>query len=294
MVPHYQSRHARQNVGLEGPDLAGQRRRELLSSARDISIDSILQFDLTQFHVASQSRPGSYYAIDLDRVTCDCMNFPKARFCKHIAAIYVHFPHLAPDDNGSRCSTIPSEATQNPVQPHTTRPEGSLLQTLSNDVAVLSQALTSGQADASAAVEAFRSAKYSMAAAIAKGTSALPEKERIAPNQKSWPETAERMGVERAPKRKRLPEERGITEKSIGIAKGKRRRIHQDPYAGGERSGKNAKPDALSAMANVRACTNAAPSPIVPFPPSQVPQRRAPSSSLTSSPVTHVPTSLPT
>jgi hypothetical protein len=124
-------------------------------------------------------------------------------------------------------------------------------------------------------------------------TRALPEKERIAPNQKSWPETAERMGVKRAPKRKRLPEERGITEKSIGVAKGKRRRIHQDPYAGGERSGKNAKPDALSAMANARACTNAAPSAIVPFPPSQVPQRRVPSSSLTSSPVTHVPTSLP-
>jgi hypothetical protein len=66
-------------------------------------------------------------------------------------------------------------------------------------------------------------------------TRALPEKERIAPNQKSWPEMAERMGVKQAPKWKRLPEERGITEKSIGIAKGKRRRIHQDPYAGGER-----------------------------------------------------------
>jgi hypothetical protein len=107
-----------------------------------------------------------------------------------------------------------------------------------------------------------------MAAAITKGTSTLPEKEWITPNQKSWPETAERMGVEWVPKWKQLPKEHGITEKSIGITKGKQRRIHQDPYTGGERLGKNAKPDALSAMANACACTNAAPSPIVPFPPS--------------------------
>jgi pyruvate/2-oxoglutarate dehydrogenase complex dihydrolipoamide acyltransferase (E2) component len=105
------------------------------------------------------------------------------------------------------------------------------------------------------------------------GTSALPEKEKIAPNQKSWPETAERMGVKRRPKRKRLPEERGITEQSIGVTKGKRRRIHQDPYAGGERSGKRTKPDALSATANARARANAAPSPTPsPFPGAATPR----------------------
>jgi hypothetical protein len=119
------------------------------------------------------------------------------------------------------------------------------------------------------------------------------------PNQRSWPETAERMGVKRAPKWKRLPEERGITEQSIGIAKGKKRRIHEDAYAGGEQSGKCAKPDALSATANARARANVAPfsnapSPTVPFPPSQVLQHRTPTSSLTSSPVSHTPTSLPT
>ena len=85
----------------------------------------------------------------------------------------------------------------------------------------------------------------------------MPEKDFIAPNQKSWTETAERMGVKRgAAKRKCLPEERGITAQSIGVAKGKRRRVHNDPYAGGERSGKRAKPGATSAAANAhaRAC----------------------------------------
>ena len=40
------------------------------------------------------------------------------------------------------------------------------------------------------------------------------------------------MGVKRVPKR-RLSNEIGLTDRSIGIAKGKRRRIYEDPYAGG-------------------------------------------------------------
>jgi hypothetical protein len=50
------------------------------------------------------------------------------------------------------------------------------------------------------------------------------------------------MGLKRP--RRRLPDEIGLTNWSIGIAKGKRRRIYEDPYARGERSGKHAKPDA--------------------------------------------------
>ena len=40
-------------------------------------------------------------------------------------------------------------------------------------------------------------------------------------------------------------------EQSISVAKGKHHHIHNDPYAGGERSGKCIKPDVLSATANV-------------------------------------------
>jgi hypothetical protein len=41
-------------------------------------------------------------------------------------------------------------------------------------------------------------------------------------------------------------EDSGLTAQCIGIIKGKHRRIHNDPYAGGERSGKRVKPDAPS------------------------------------------------
>ena len=122
------------------------------------------------------------------------------------------------------------------------------MQSLSQDVFSLSQMLTSRQESAPnpAIIEAFRSAKYSLTTAIGSldGKAALPEKENIAPNQKSWPETAERMGAKKIPRCPCLADEHGLTERSIGAVKGKRKHIHNDPYAGGERSGKRAKPDA--------------------------------------------------
>lgn len=51
----------------------------------------------------------------------------------------------------------------------------------------------------------------------------LPPKTKIAPNQSSWPETAAVM---------------------IAPVKGKKQKIHTDPYAGGEQSGKKACPNA--------------------------------------------------
>jgi len=101
-------------------------------------------------------------------------------------------------------------------------------------------------------VEAVQSAKTSLTVAIA-SASPLPPKERIASNQHSWTKTSERMGVK---KHHRLPEEVRPTAEAIGTAKGKRRLVYTNPYAGGKRPGRLAKPDAVSAVANqkVRFC----------------------------------------
>jgi len=284
MEPYYRSRHDRQAVGLEGLDLAAARRREITSSAEDISPDSILQFDHIQFHVASQSRPGEYYAIDLHQPACDCADFPRIRFCKHIAAIYTHFPHLSPE--GINSSVLTEDITSS-FQPERTPSQEDTLQNLTQDIAALSHTLAS-KSSSSAILEAARSAKYTLTAAIA-GSNALPEKDVIAPNQKSWTETAKRMGVKRrAPKRKCLPEERGMTAQSIGVAKGKRRLVHSDPYAGGERSGKRAKPDATSAAANARARACAVPPSATAPSPSALPTETfAPPSATAPTPSTH-------
>jgi len=86
--------------------------------------------------------------------------------------------------------------------------------------------------------------------------SPLPPKERIASNQHSWTETSKRMGVK---KRRRLPEEVRPTTEAIGTAKGKHHLVYTDPYAGGERPGRLAKPDAVSAVANQKVCSCVAP-----------------------------------
>lgn len=271
MVTHYEDRHSRQSVGLEGPDLLGQRRREIMSKAEKITRDSIQDFgDSAQFHIASLSRPGEYHVVDLHRPTCDCEDFPRILFCKHIAAIYVHFPHLNPGEKGTL--SVP-ERVQSGTLPRSVQGGGESVQTLSQKLFSLSQKLTSESGTPNPAViEAFRSANYSLAMAIAsmEGNSALPERDVIAPNQKSWPETARRMGAKRVPKPRCLPDEHGLTERSIGVVKGKRKRLHNDPYAGGERSGKRAKPDAVS-----RAARHAPPPSPAAGPPSPAPSLAA-------------------
>ena len=260
MVPYYQNRHERQSVGLDGPDLAGQRRRQLLAGARGTARDSIQQFDSQHFHVASQSRPGTYYEINLDQSTCNCPDFPRSRFCKHLAAINVHLPHLCPKESSPPID-LKIGGTSDPPQcapiseiRRTSSPQESL-QKLLQEIKLLSQQLDDKIVDLSdelapAVMQAARSVKYSLTAAIAstQDSCAFPDKEKLPPNQNSWAETAARMGAKR-----RLPGEHGLTKRSISEPKPKRRCIYADPYASGERSGKLAKPDALSATANAHA-----------------------------------------
>jgi hypothetical protein len=84
-----------------------------------------------------------------------------------------------------------------------------------------------------------------VADASVQGTSALPDKELIPPNQNSWSETAAHMGINWPPKQKCPPKERGLTEWAIGITN-RHRHAHNDPYGTGEHSGTQAKPDVLS------------------------------------------------
>ena len=71
-------------------------------------------------------------------------------------------------------------------------------------------------------------------------------------------ETAERMGVKWAQKRKGRHtelEECEFNAHSIGVVKGGGGRVHNDPYSGGQQSSKHAKSDAISPEANACACT---------------------------------------
>jgi hypothetical protein len=271
MNQYYQNQHERQIVGFEGLDLAGRRQQDIIASTSTIPLDSVLPFNWTQFHITSQSCPGAYYSINLNLTTCDCQDFPRIWFGKHIAAIQLHFPYLCfqksdpimllesslvPDQgkDSNSDSDSRSEARSESAPESALTPEENLqIRTLMEEINKLSQSLASRKITWShhlVVIKAIQSAKYSLALADAsvEGTSTLPLKEPIVPNQNSWSEMAACMGVKWPLKRKCLPKERRLMERAIGITS-RRHCTDNDPYGMGQHSGTWAKPDALSANA---------------------------------------------
>jgi len=257
-LPEIQTRLSRQAVKLEGPNLEAARRKQILRIARNISPDSIRQIGDAKFFVASKSRPGHHYMIDLNQLNCDCYDFPRIRHCKHIAAINVHIPGLCPKVD--RPSEIPERARVPVLPKHTPRPEESAR--ILKDINALCQQLNAVSDRSTPDLKALKSVKFSLtqAIALANGSRALPEKDVFHPNKNTWAETAKRMGA-KPPKRKPGPTGGNTSTECIGPVKGKRARKYSDPYAAGERSGKRAKPDAVSVAANERSCA------VVPAPP---------------------------
>ena len=234
-----------------------------MAHTEKITHDLIQDFeDLAHFHIASLSCPGEFHVVDLGRIRCNCEDYPQIMFCRHIVAIYLHFPHLNPENRKSTLMCAPEHAQQAAPPQHASK-GGESLQSLTQDIFLLSQALTSRHVDITnlAVIEAFQSVKYSLATAIAsmEGERALPKKDVIVPNQRSWPKTAKRMGARNAPRHWCLPDEQGLTECSVGAIKGKRKCLHEDPYAGGEHLGKHTKLDARSQAANARMCMDVPP-----------------------------------
>ena len=93
-----------------------------------------------------------------------------------------------------------------PCRSHTVSRSEETIDSLFQEISGLSQTLATKQSDqvpqSKVVIEVFCSVKHSLTAAIAstESSSALLAKEVIMPNQKTWTETAEHMGVKRAPK----------------------------------------------------------------------------------------------
>jgi len=113
----------------------------------------------------------------------------------------VHFPQLCPKENTAPISpedaTVPSQPECVPISSY------NALQAVAQELALSLQTLIfttktmDHLADYSAIVKATWSANFSLLAANAsiQGTHALPEKDIIVPNQKTWTEMAVWMGM---------------------------------------------------------------------------------------------------
>ncbi len=89
MLPAYEDRHKRQKLGMQGPNLAEKRRKDILARAPETPLDKIKEIDRSRFEVQSTNSE-KMYEINLLTYTCTCSDFPRIQLCKHIAAT-VHF-----------------------------------------------------------------------------------------------------------------------------------------------------------------------------------------------------------
>jgi hypothetical protein len=113
----------------------------------------------------------------------------------------MHFPHLCPEENTPPITleqaTVPSQPEHAPISSYNALQAVAQELTLSLQTFVSATETMDPSADYLAMVNTARSANYSLSAVNAsiQGTHALPEKDVIAPNQKTWPEMAVRMGI---------------------------------------------------------------------------------------------------
>jgi len=249
-----------------------------------MSPDSIHQISNTKFLIASGSHLGHHYPININERTCDCADFPRIWHCKHIAALNVHFPRLCPKVGNS--SKIPENACILDLPKPTARSEEETAQILLKNINVLCQQLNGLSDHQTLDLTALKGVKYSLTAAIssANGSWALPKKDVFHPNRNTWAEMAKCMGVGKAPRWKPGLTGRNTSMECISPVKGKWAHKYTDPYAAGKRSGKHAKPDAVSITANE--CTHTSvPAPLPPSPQVDSPTCASPSAAVADSTV---------
>lgn len=234
-VPYYYEKHRRQQYGFEGPDLEVQRRQQIEARAQTIPQEFVTELVEGQiYEVLSQSDAQRQYTVDVNLFTCDCASFPSILYCKHIHAVQLHF-HEAVSVPPFVSILPPPQPSGNHHAPTSYSPEQSPAQLgdTSQLIAGLQEKLLllSHRARQASSSTTFRQSLHDLDHALDQALVECPVehaiipsvKVKIAPNQSSWPETAAVMGVR---------------------PKGKKRRVHTDAYAGGEKSGKKAKADA--------------------------------------------------
>lgn len=239
-VPYFSDKHRRQRYGFEGPDLEVKRRQEIEVRAHTIPRESVKELVETQlYRVLSQSHANRQYTVDINLYTCDCAGFPSIMYCKHIRAVQVFFhetvtippfisilpqqPYASPV-----IPPIPSSSTS--AQPPTQLDDTGRMLTGIREKFLLVSHRTQLASSSTAIGQSLNDLDHALDQVLSEYPSEralIPSaKLKIAPNQHSWPETVAVMGAR---------------------PKGKRKRVHTDAYAGGEKSGKKAKTDARAA-----------------------------------------------
>ncbi|KAF5333556.1 hypothetical protein D9611_002587 [Ephemerocybe angulata] len=239
VIPYFRHKHRAQEHGFEGPDLEVRERIRIERLANTIPSGDIVQSDddSSIFTVKSQSLPDVHYKVDLDAYDCSCLSFPKIMMCKHIFAAQIHYPELCEPISSSSLNTSSPDTFESNGQSELRAPPEvdeaqelikKAISSLSSLVCALKDQHSSQITSRTSQLQSLIDTADEFTANILRDAAQLlPKQKKIAPNQHTWPETRDVMNAH---------------------VKSKRKRVHTDAYAGGEKSGKKAKADALHAL----------------------------------------------
>ncbi len=245
----------------------------------EMNAESIRELGSDRFHVQSVMDPLRSYHVDLGNDSCECLDWLRIQFCKHVATV-VHFFGHSHQHIGALEITVPTIAPSTWEDSPDTHSNTSTSLILGDMISTSMDYLNDEVLLTSKTNRSFEMIRAHLNATVhnshASG-SPLPDQESIPPNQRTWTETAEQMGAKR---QKRPWSSTTSPEPSaaarIGDLNRKKARVKiSDPYSGGVSSGRNALPDAQSAAQNTEACAHTAAAASGTLPLSQ-PQKRGP------------------
>jgi hypothetical protein len=235
-IPHYIAGHRAQEFGFQGLNLEVREQIKIKAKGELIPPEDIKEVETGKiFEVRSQTDRTRYYTINVGDNTCSpCPSFPLISFCKHMCAVQNNYPDVTEHQ-----SHRPPSPPLFPADPPTVNPQvaggatpdsHALDQHLLNCILHKLQHLKKTCVTPSTALtDSLRTLDNSLNAVVGDQL-LLPKAKKVASNMGSgWAQTAEAMG----------------SKKVIGATKkGPKKRVHTDPYAGGQASGKQAQPDA--------------------------------------------------
>ena len=266
MLPAYERRCHHQERAFDGADLAEKRCKAICACAPGMSAESIQSLGRERFYVQSASDPEKMYLVDLakDRSQdlsidylirygkdcCDCLDWPKARLCKHIAAI-AHSRMLVNTVQPTALNAV-SQRREKSLDSNGSKSPASVASTVPNLISISRDYLSDTPPSSPGTVHSLWLVESHLTAVLQTSRaceSPLPDWESLLPNQRTWTETAEQMGATR-PKRSRPTDILPAVPATERIGKLNRKQAgvkNPNPYSGGLRSDKDAAPDARTA-----------------------------------------------
>ena len=197
MLPTYEDRHKQQKLEMQGPNLAEKRQKDILARAPETSLEQIKEIAESRFEVQSTSSE-KLYEVNLLTYTCTCLDFPRIKLCKHVAAV-VHFFEggLKAMELGPPAPVNASASELEPVVPKSpAQQDGSAansktcasLNSVVNDIfqlahSILETAPADSDPDMVKSLKMARSQLNAVQCNMKDNGSRLPEKEQIALNQ---------------------------------------------------------------------------------------------------------------